>query len=412
MLLAFSFSDIIRIPFGYALDLLYQLTNSYGLALILFALLVQVVLLPITAKSKKSMMKMSRMQPRLQALQKKYANDQQKQNEAIQQLYKDEGVSMGGGCLWSLVPMLILFPLYQVIRQPMVYMFHETAEVAAQVIQVIKTADPSLFTSNDYYDQIIAMVNVPNFLTQIKDAGITLNEATQAGLNVSFLGGINLGAIADWQFWNWDKFDWPHFGALLIPVLSAGSQVVSMLISQKANNSVITNEKGVQDTETANNSQQAQTSKTMMYMMPLMSLWIGFTIPAALSLYWLVGGVVRTVEDMILTNHYRKIYDAEDAVRLQKYLEEERIEAEKERLRAEKRAANPEGITENTSKKKLQQKQKAEEAAAKAAAKKEYDAKRGIVEEEKPEKQTLSGIADRPYCKGRAYDPNRYNTEE
>ena len=412
MLLAFSFSDIIRIPFGYALDLLYQLTNSYGLALILFALLVQVVLLPITAKSKKSMMKMSRMQPRLQALQKKYANDQQKQNEAIQQLYKDEGVSMGGGCLWSLVPMLILFPLYQVIRQPMVYMFHETAEVAAQVIQVIKTADPSLFTSNDYYDQIIAMVNVPNFLTQIKDAGITLNEATQAGLNVSFLGGINLGAIADWQFWNWDKFDWPHFGALLIPVLSAGSQVVSMLISQKANNSVITNEKGVQDTETANNSQQAQTSKTIMYMMPLMSLWIGFTIPAALSLYWLVGGVVRTVEDMILTNHYRKIYDAEDAVRLQKYLEEERIEAEKERLRAEKRAANPEGITENTSKKKLQQKQKAEEAAAKAAAKKEYDAKRGIVEEEKPEKQTLSGIADRPYCKGRAYDPNRYNTEE
>ena len=412
MLLAFSFSDIICIPFGYALDLLYRLTNSYGLSLILFALLVQLVLLPITAKSKKSMMKMSRMQPRIQALQKKYANDQQKQSEELQKLYKEEGVSMGGGCLWSFIPMLILLPLYQVIRQPMVYMFHETAEVAEQVIQIIKTADPSLFTSNNYYDQIIAMVNVPDFLAQIKDAGIVLNETTQAGLNVSFLGGINLGAIADWQIWNWDKFDWPHFGALLIPVLSAGSQVVSMLISQKANNSVITNEKGVQDTETAKNSQQAQSTKTMMYMMPLMSLWIGFTIPAALSLYWFVGGVIRTVEDMILTSHYRKIYDAEDAVRLQKYLEEERIEAEKERLRAEKRAANPDGITENTSKKKLQQKQKAEEAAAKAAAKKEYDAKRGIVEEEEPEKQTLSGIADRPYCKGRAYDPNRYNTEE
>ena len=94
-------------------------------------------------------------------------------------------------------------------------------------------------------------------------------------------------------------------------------------------------------------------------------------------------------------------------------MELEAIEAEKERIRAEKRAANPDGITENTSKKKLQKKQQQAEEAAKAAAKREYDAKKGIVEEEPEEKKTLSGIADRPYCKGRAYDPNRYtNTEE
>ena len=412
MLLAFNISDIIRVPFGYILDFLYRFTNSYGLSLILFALLVQLVTLPINAKSKKSMMKMSRIQPRVQALQKKYANDQQKQSEELQKLYKEEGVSMGGGCLWSFVPLFIMLPLYQVIRQPMVYMFHESLEVAEAVINVIKTADPTLFTKNDYYDQIIAIVNVPKFLPQIQAAGITLREHTMAGLNVDFLGGIDLGAIADWKVWAWPAFDWAHIGAFLIPLLSAGSQVVSMLISQKTNNSLVTDEKGIQDKETAEKSQAAQSSKTMMYMMPLMSLWIGFTIPAALSLYWLVGGVVRTIEDTIMTKHYRKIYDAEDAARLERYLEEERLEAEKERLRAEKRAANPEGITENTSKKKLQQKQKAEEAAAKAAAKKEYDAKRGIVEEEKPEKETLSGISDRPYCKGRAYDPNRYNTED
>ena len=113
-----------------------------------------------------------------------------------------------------------------------------------------------------------------------------------------------------------------------------------------------------------------------------------------------------------MTKHYRKIYDAEDLVRQQRYLEQQAIEEEKERIRAEKRAANPDGITENTSKKKLQQKQRAEEEAARAAAKKEYDAKKGIVEEEKPEKETLSGIPERPYCKGRAYDPNRYHSTE
>ena len=153
----------------------------------------------------------------------------------------------------------------------------------------------------------------------------------------------------------------------------------------------------------------------MMFMMPIMSLVIGFTFPAAMSLYWFIQGIVALIGDVYLTKKYRKIYDAEDAARLQKALEEERREAEKERQRAQKRAENPDGITENTSKKKLQQKQQKEAEAAKAAAAKEYAVKKGLaVEEEVVEKTTLSGIADRPYCKGRAYDPNRYsnNTEE
>ena len=180
------------------------------------------------------------------------------------------------------------------------------------------------------------------------------------------------------------------------------------------NNSVITNEKGLQDEETAKKSQQNQSTQVMMWMMPLMSLWIGFTIPAGLSIYWFVQGLVSIVQDVYLTNRYRKIYDAEDAVRLQKKLEREKEEAEKERQRAERRAANPDGITENTSKKKLAQKQQKEADAAKAAAAKEYAARKGLpTEPETEEKLPLSGMKDRPNCKGRAYDPGRYrNTEE
>ena len=102
------------------------------------------------------------------------------------------------------------------------------------------------------------------------------------------------------------------------------------------------------------------------------------------------------------------------AVRLQKKLEREKEEAEKERQRAERRAANPDGITENTSKKKLAQKQQKEADAAKAAAAKEYAARKGLpTEPETEEKLPLSGMKDRPNCKGRAYDPDRYrNTEE
>ena len=413
MFLAFSMSDIITIPFGYLLDWLYQFTTNYGVSLILFAIIVRLVLLPVSAKSKKSMMKMSRLQPRIQELQKKYENDQKKQQEAIQQLQKEEGASMGcGGCLWSFVPMLILIPLYQVIRQPMVYMLHETAEVAEQIIAVIKESAPTLFSNNNYYDQLTAARHIPDFIDTIKEAAISIsNPATLEGLNFTFLG-IDLGLQPTFNLFGADwVWDWNHIGAFLIPVLSAGSQVLSMWLSQRTNNSVITDEKGLQDKEAAKNSQANQSNKMMMWMMPLMSLWIGFTVPAALSLYWLVGGVVAMVENEVLTKHYRKIYDAEDAERLKKAMELDAIEAEKERLRAEKRAANPDGITENTSKKKLQKVKQQAEEAAKTAAKKEYDAKRGLTQEEVPEKEVMSGIPSRPYCKGRAYDPNRYSSE-
>ena len=413
MILAFQLTDIVTVPFGWLLGQLYALLNNYGLAMIVFAVIVQLVLLPITMKSKKSMMKMSRLQPKIQEIQRKYANDQQKQNEAIQQLQKEEGATMGcGGCLWSFIPLLILLPLFTVIRQPIVYILGESLETAEQIIKLVKELEPGLFGSNSYYDQVAAAQAISKYASQISAAIPGISAETLAGINFDFLGGINLGAIPSYNVFKWEAWNWATIGAFLIPVASAGSQVLQMFLSQKTNNSVITDEKGVQDKETAEKSQTAQQSKMMMWMMPLMSLWIGFTVPAALSLYWFVGGVVRMVEDHILTKHYRKVYDAEDAIRLQRAMEQEAIEAEKERLRAEKRAANPDGITANTSKKKLQQKQKEEQEAAKAAAAKEYAARKGVVEEEEPEKQTLSGVANRPYCKGRAYDPNRYNSTE
>ena len=403
---------LITVPFGYLLNWLYQFTTNYGVALIIFAVIVQLVLLPITMKSKKSMMKMSRMQPKIQEIQRKYADDKQKQQEAIQKLQQEEGAYMGcGGCLWSFVPMLILLPLYSVVRQPIQYMLHETAENAAAIVEAIKAADPSLFGNNNYYHEIVAAAHIPEFIDAIKEKLPEIGSHVFEGVNFNFLG-IDLGQVPTFnvfgETWKWD---WNHIGAFLIPLLSAGQQVISMLVSQKTNNSVITDKNGVQDKETAEKSQANQSTKMMMYMMPIMSLWIGFTVPAALSLYWFIGGVVRMIEDTVLTKHYRKIYDAEDAIKLQKAMELDAIEAEKERIRAERRAANPEGQTQNTSKKKLQKQLRAEEEAAKAAAAREYAAKKGVAYEEEETESVMSGIPSRPYCKGRNYDPNRYSAE-
>ncbi len=413
MILAFSLSDIVTVPFGWILAQLYKLTSNYGVSMILFAVIVQSVMLPMTIKSKKSMMKMSRLAPAQQAIQRKYENDPQKQNEAIQKLYQDEGVSMGGGCLWSLIPMLILFPLFAVIRQPITYILGESAETAAQIVEIIQGLAPDLFSGNTYYAQVTAAQAIPLYAAEIQAAIPDISAATLQGINFNFLG-INLGDIPSFSFWNWDSVSWAKIGAFLIPMISAAFQVLQMWISQKTNDSVVTNEKGVQDKETAKNSQSAQTTKTMMWMMPLLSLYIGFTVAAGLSLYWFVGNVYRMITDPIITKHYRKIYDAEDAVRLQKAMEEDRIEAEKERIRAQRRAENPDGITENTSKKKMQKQQKAAQEAERAAAAKEYAAKKGVSQTDEDMKNVMSGISGRPYCKGRNYDPNRYGipTEE
>lgn len=399
MILAFSISDIIRIPFGYLMDWLYQFTSSYGLALILFALIVKLILFPVTAKSKKSMMKVSRVAPLAQAIQKKYENDPQRAQAEVSQLYKDEGIGMMGGCLWGFIPVLLLFPLYTVIRQPLIYMLHLSADHAAQIVTIIKEALPAAF-SNSYYDQLAAAPHLSEFASQIQAAIPELANTALPSLNFQFLG-VDLGKIPSWQIWSWAKFDWATIGLFLLPVLSAGSNVLSMWVSQKMNASVSTDKNGNRDDEAAKATNA--TNKVMIWMMPVMTLVIGYSYPAALSLYWLAQGLISLAQDAFLTARYRKIYDAEDEVKRQIAAQKAAEEAERERIRAQRRAENPDGILENTSKKKLQKQQQLQKEKQQAAIKRANAEAAG-------ESQPLSGDPDRPYARGRAYRADRYRS--
>ena len=103
--------EFIKVPFGYVLEFFYGLFHNYGAALILFSLAVKIILLPMSAKSKKSMMKTSRLQPIVKQIEIACGDDKQRYQQEVNKLYKEEGVSMFGGCLWSLLPLIILFPL-------------------------------------------------------------------------------------------------------------------------------------------------------------------------------------------------------------------------------------------------------------------------------------------------------------
>ena len=229
MFLAFQLSDIITVPFGWLLSVLYETTHNYGIAMILFAVIVQLILMPLNAKSKKSMMKMSRLTPRMQAIQRKYADDPQRQNQAIQELQKSEGVSMGGGCLWSFIPILILFPLFAVIRQPITYILMQSADTAKQIVEVIKTAAPDMFTSNAAYGQVVAAQLIPQYADELRAA---IEEGHKAGAksctHAQGMSGIKAALRAgidsiehgfymdDWCF-EWMK----EHGTTFVPTLTA-----------------------------------------------------------------------------------------------------------------------------------------------------------------------------------------------
>ena len=396
-----NFSDIIRIPFGYLLDWLYQFAGNYGVALILFSLIVKLVLLPMNAKSKKSMLKMSRVAPLAKALEIKYGDDKQKYQQELMKLYQEEGVSTTGGCLWSFIPLLILLPLYYVIREPITYVMHIPAETAAEIVEVISSHVE--LTGNSYYHQLFAAQYIGEYSKEILAAIPSLTAEMITPIDFGFLG-INLAAIPSWKIWT--ATSWSAIGGAILALLSGGSNLLSMWVSQKMNNSVATDDKGEKDEAAAKANQQMN---MMMWMMPIMSIWFGFSMPAAITVYWIAQAVFGLIIDTALTIRYRKIYAEEDEVRREKARILAEAEAERERIRAERRAANPDGIVENTSKKKLERKEREEkEAAAKRFAMEKAgidpDAPKEVDTEKCP-----SGIPERPYCKGRNYDPDRYS---
>ena len=410
--------DYIKLPFSYLLSFLYDLTHSYGWALILFSIVVKIILFPTSAMSKKSMMKMSRLTPKVKALEEKFGDDKQAYQQAVSQLYKEEGAGGCGGCLWSLLPMLLLIPLYYIIREPITWlMFHGdvTAKTVGEIQNVFINARNNAFLADP--NSALANLNATGFYWQmealpfidsVKSELAAISPAIEA-MNTRF-AGVELATVPNLMFWKY--FDmhgvWNSIGQFLLPVLSGGVNMLSMWISQKMNNTVIVNEKGEQDAEMAKKS--TMNNKSMMFMMPLFSVYIGFIAPAGLSLYWGMQAVTSTIQDIFLTKHYKKVYDAEDAIKQEQAAKEAALEAERERQRALRRAENPDGIVGNASKKKLQQREKNEQAAKEAA----YLASKATQEEHEAEleAQAVKLEGERPFRRGRNFDPNRYKNNK
>lgn len=395
--------DAIAKPFGVLLLWLYQLVDNYGLAIILFACVVKLILLPFQMKSKKSMMRMNRLNPKVKELEKRHEGNQRKYQEEVSKLYKEAHVNPMSGCLWALIPWPILLALYRAIRFPLTTMMGVPSELLAEGGAITQKLAELGFESSASSAYI--QLSQSQFISEHFEEFAGLSDKL-VNINYKFLG-LNMGDMPQWNFFT--KCDWsqvsswlPALGMFLIPIISAVLSWATTKVTQASNPSV---------GGTAQAQAQAQ-MKTMNLIMPLMSLYICFIMPSVLGIYWIANSALAIIQELILNRHYKKIMDKEDAERLE---QEKLREAEFERKRQETERRKAEGATTrnaNTSKKKIQAKQKAELDELKAAAIREEKAKRreklGITEEEKPDSQ----VGNRRYARGRAYVPDRFTNPE
>lgn len=354
--------SIILTPFAKLLLLFYNMTNSYGIALLLFALVVRIVLFPLFLKGRKSMMAMNGLADQQKFLQQKYGRDRERYSIELQKLYEKEGVKPSGGCLWSFLPLAVLIPLYGIVRKPLTNLLgmnEDQFNAVSNLLygEVMDINNGQLAMAQDVY------LNYDRIVTSIPDL------AGMPHVDFTFLG-MNMAEIPHLMFWQQENV-MMAFGLWLIPVISAVLSVVSMVLNNKINAYVMGTEKKSSD----------PTQRSMMVMMPLMSLWICFTLPAALGLYWIYSSLSAMLSEIVNIPFLRKFL---------------KTEAEKKVRRAEE----------------LKEMERQERERKAQAKKKAQEENRRIQMERKLNKgvATASREGLRTYARGRTYDPDRYPT--
>ena len=377
---------VICIPFAWLVRLFYNLTGSYGMAIILFTLVVKLIMLPFQMKSKKSMMRMSRMSGRLQEIQKKYANNQAKQTEEMQKLYAEEGVNPMSGCLWSMLPFPILLALYSIIRQPITHFMMLGRDVVQQMVDAVTSAGLDITSIvqmkdgapviEDGFTKLLPYGQI-NLVKAVVSEMPELGSTVDGWINMNYTSfGLDMAANP-WSMVTNFAFTWAAIGLILIPILAGGSQWLMTKITMKHQPQA---------------DPSAASANRMMMFMPLFSVYIAFTMPAALGVYWIAQSAFAAVQEFFMGTFFNKKLEEEENARY------EARQAERKRRMEEAKV--------------LQEKQKQQAAQKKSLKEKRQEAQEAKNKAKKPSTTEAGRVGERPYARGRSYKADRYDTED
>ena len=282
--------------FGYLLNALYTVFNNYGIAIIIFSIILRIILVPITIKQQKSLKKSAKLQEEMKEIQRKYKNNPEKLNQETIELYKREKMSPFAGCFSSIIQLIIILSVFWLVSQPLTYM---------------KKIDPSI---------------IDNYMAQLEQAGDQSTyreieiinkygaEDERVRINMDLLG-LDLSKVPSNNLNDWKVY--------VIPLL----YVISSVLSIKISNSFSNKEKKNEETKAITDGKNSETSaeepseleameamnKNMMYMLPLMSVFIAFIAPLGLALYWFISNVLIIIEKLIIDTIMKHKEEKENA---------------------------------------------------------------------------------------------------
>lgn len=306
--------------FGYILNFLYNTVNNYGIAIILFTILLRIILIPITIKQQKTMKKTAKIQEEMKELQNKYKNNPEKLNQETIALYQREKMSPFGGCFSGILQILIILSVFWLVSQPLKYMIKtENNEELNTIVQEYKTKIEQEGTKSTYPEiQIISKIedDYKEVTSKLEQEEVENREELEkqkenlekVRINMDFLG-LDLSKVPTQNLNDWRVY--------IIPLLYVLTSFASIKLTTSMQNNknkkkdiIISNEKTEED---ATLDSINQMSNSMTYMMPIMSISIAIIAPLGLALYWLVSNILMIAERLIINKVMDSREDEEDA---------------------------------------------------------------------------------------------------
>lgn len=283
--------------FGYLLQFVYNIVNNYGLAIILFTIIIKIILLPLSIKQQRTLKKSNELQEKMKVIQFKYKNDPEKMNQEMMNLYKSENMSPFSGCLTAIIQLLLLLSIFYLVRSPLTFMEKLPQDNINHYVEQMQQNGKSV---SQVYPEI-DLIREHNWL---KEQNPDDKNVDELNLQMNFLG-LDLSKIPQQNMTDYTVY--------IIPALYILSSFVSikMTTSMQQKNAKKKEEKEVQIDGTTgkelvpkeeNDEMDAvmQTNKMMSWMMPIMSISIAFIAPLGLALYWLMSNVLMIAERLIL----------------------------------------------------------------------------------------------------------------
>lgn len=288
--------------FGHILNFIYDIVQNYGLAIIIFSILIKLLMIPISIKQQKTMKKSTKIQAKMKELQFKYKNNPEKLNQETMELYKKENMSPFSGCLSAIVQIILLFAVFYLVRSPLTYMKKIDTTVIEKYNKIIKEYQLSENSAYPEIDVIREIDNIKNLknnenIEQTEErtdlADIKEEELENLKINMDFLG-LNLAQVPT------KSSDWK---AYIIPILYVLISVISMRIT----NPTAPKTKPVENKDEKSLAKpeeefdpMAQMNKNMNMMFPIMYLAVALIAPLGLALYWLMNSLLMIVERLTL----------------------------------------------------------------------------------------------------------------